>query len=37
MMVERRPIQSAKEPAMSAPKKVPAERIDTMSDFCQVA
>lgn len=36
MMVDRRPIQSATEPAINAPKKVPADRMDTMSDFCQV-
>lgn len=36
MMDRRRPIMSASEPATSAPTKVPAERIEVMSDFCQV-
>jgi hypothetical protein len=36
MIVARRPIQSATEPAIRAPKKVPAERIETMRDFSQV-
>lgn len=35
MMVARRPIQSAKSPAIRAPKKVPAERIEVISDFFQ--
>lgn len=34
-MVVRRPNQSAKSPAMRAPKKVPAERIDVINDFFQ--
>jgi len=33
MMVVRRPNQSARSPAMRAPKKVPAERMEVMSDF----
>ena len=33
MMVVRRPMKSAKSPAIRAPKKVPAERIDTIRDF----
>jgi hypothetical protein len=33
MMVVRRPNQSARSPAISAPKKVPAERIDVIRDF----
>lgn len=32
-MVVRLPIQSAKGPAITAPKKVPAERIEVMRDF----
>lgn len=35
MMVVRRPIQSAKSPAIRAPKKVPAERMDVIKDFFQ--
>ena len=35
MMVVRRPVKSAISPAMRAPKKVPAERMETMRDFCQ--
>ena len=34
MMVVRRPTKSAKSPAMIAPKKVPAERMEVMRDFC---
>ena len=34
-MVVRRPMKPAKSPAIRAPKKVPAERIETISDFCQ--
>ena len=34
-MVVRRPMKSVKSPAIRAPKKVPAERIETISDFCQ--
>jgi hypothetical protein len=37
MMVDRRPIQSASEPAKRAPKKVPADRMDVMRDFCHVS
>ena len=33
MTVKRLPSQSARSPAMRAPKKVPAERIDVMSEF----
>jgi hypothetical protein len=33
MIVVRRPNQSAREPAISAPKKVPAERMETIKDF----
>lgn len=33
MMVVRRPKKSAKSPAMSAPKKVPAERMEVINDF----
>jgi hypothetical protein len=33
MTVVRRPNQSARSPAIRAPKKVPAERIETMRDF----
>lgn len=33
MTVVRRPNQSARSPAMRAPKKVPAERIETIRDF----
>jgi hypothetical protein len=36
MIVDRRPIQSAREPAKRAPKNVPAERIETMRDFSHV-
>jgi len=36
MMDGRRPIASAREPAASAPKKVPAERMEVMSDFWEV-
>jgi hypothetical protein len=36
MMDKRRPIMSAKLPAKRAPKKVPADRIEVMSDFSQV-
>jgi hypothetical protein len=36
MIVARRPIQSAMDPAVRAPKKVPAERIETMRDFSHV-
>ncbi len=32
MMVNRRPMKSARSPAMRAPKKVPAERIDVVKD-----
>lgn len=32
MIVVRRPIQSARAPAKRAPKKVPAERMETISD-----
>ena len=32
MMVSRRPIKSATSPAMMAPKKVPAERMDVTRD-----
>jgi hypothetical protein len=35
MMVVRRPIKSAISPAAIAPKKVPQERMDVMSDFFQ--
>jgi hypothetical protein len=35
MMVVRRPNQSARSPAMMAPKKVPAERIEVMSDLLE--
>ena len=34
-MVVRRPMKSAKSPATRAPKKVPAERIEAISDFCR--
>jgi hypothetical protein len=36
MIVARRPIQSAAEPAIRAPKNVPAERIETMGDISHV-
>ena len=36
MIVERRPIQSARDPANSAPKKVPADKIDTINDCWEV-
>jgi hypothetical protein len=36
MIVERRPHQSARDPAKSAPKKVPAERMDVIRDFSQL-
>jgi hypothetical protein len=35
MMVVRRPNQSARSPAIKAPKNVPADRIETMSDFLE--
>lgn len=33
--VVRRPNQSARSPAIKAPKKVPAERIETIRDFLE--
>lgn len=33
MIVERRPSQSAREPAKSAPKKVSADSMETIRDF----
>ena len=35
MMVTRRPMKSARSPAISAPKKVPADKIEVMRDFFQ--
>lgn len=35
MMVQRRPMKSATSPAIRAPKKVPADRMDTINDFSQ--
>jgi hypothetical protein len=35
MTVKRRPSQSAMSPAIRAPKKVPAERIEVMRDLCE--
>src|ERR1700733_6105409 len=37
MIVKRRPIKSAISPAMIAPKKVPADKIEVVRDFCQEA
>lgn len=34
MMVHLRPIWSARSPAMRAPKNVPADKTEVMSDFC---
>jgi len=36
IIVMRRPIQSARDLAKSAPKKVPADKIETMRDFSHV-
>ncbi len=36
MMVVRRPSRSAMSPATSAPKKVPADRMEVMRDFSHV-
>jgi hypothetical protein len=36
MIVERRPILSASQPEKRAPKKVPADRMETMSDLSLV-
>jgi hypothetical protein len=36
MIVERRPIQSAREPANRAPKKVPADKMETIRDCSHV-
>ena len=35
MTVVRRPIQSARSPARTAPKKVPADRIDVIKDLSE--
>lgn len=35
MIVVRRPMKSARSPAMRAPKKVPADRMDVIRDFFQ--
>src|SRR3984957_210728 len=37
IIVKRPPVESAASPAMIAPKKVPADNIEVVRDFCQEA